>query len=416
MADSIYLDNAATSFPKPNGVIEAISRYSTTLGASPGRGSYAASRESARLVHQCRVRLCELVGSPSPEHVVFGLNTTDALNLAIHGLVGHRLRTEPQRPVHLVTTQMDHNSVLRPFNALVEQWGADRIAWTCVEADAETGLVDSRDVAEAICGDTLLVACVHASNVSGVVQPISAVGDVCRIAGVPLLVDAAQSLGHVPVDVEAMGIDLLAFPGHKGLLGPLGTGGLIIRPGLEDRMDTVRQGGTGSRSEEDVHPMEMPDRFEAGSHNTLGIVGLGEGVGFLLERGIDALRAHEVELIEAMLRLVPDLEASGYRLLGPREPEHRVAVFALDHESISADAIADAIEASHGVQARAGLHCAPRAHAAHGTAASGAIRLSFGPFNTLEHVSLACDALREAARTLTAGGEAGGAKAISQVS
>lgn len=388
----IYLDNAATSFPKPEAVLRAMVGYSTELGASPGRGSYAESQQSAELLSRCRERLCELFGGTSPEHVVFTLNCTDALNLAIHGTVGWWQRHEPGAPVHVVTTAMDHNSVLRPCSELL----ARGVEVTRVGADS-TGVVDADQVIAAIRPTTRLVAMVHASNVTGTLQDVGAVGRACRERGVPLLVDAAQSLGHVPVDVEALGIDLLAFPGHKGLMGPLGTGGLYICPGLEDRIEPVRQGGTGSRSEQDKQPTEMPDRYESGSHNTLGIAGLLAGVEWLLERSVADVRAHEVGLIRTFLECFPG-EGAGYRLHGPAEPARRVGVFAVTHETVSPEELARQLETRAGVLCRAGLHCAPGAHEAMGTASTGgACRLSVGPMTTRDDVRAACACLAEIA-------------------
>ena len=385
----IYLDHAATSFPKPEPVLAAMLRYATQLGASPGRGEYAEAVGSAAVLSRCRARLCELFGGASPERVVFTLNCTDALNLAIHGTVGWWQRHRPGEPVHLVTTAMDHNSVLRPL----EHLRGSGVEVTRVGADRE-GFVDPAVVAAALRPETRLVAMVHASNVSGTLQDVGAVGRACRRQGVPLLVDAAQSLGHVPVDVGAMGIDLLAFPGHKGLMGPLGTGGLYIRPGLEGLIEPVRQGGTGSRSEQDTQPTEMPDRYESGSHNTLGIAGLLAGVEWLLERTVAGLRAHEVGLIKTFLRRFPGADA-GYRLLGPTDPARRVGVFSITHKTLTPAELARALEDRAGVLCRAGLHCAPGAHESLGTGANGtgACRLSVGPFSTRDDVRSACECL-----------------------
>lgn len=389
----LYLDNAATSFPKPPGVAEAMARFMASNGASP-RGRFAEAREAGALVHRCRERICELIGGESPEHIIFTLNTSDALNLAIHGVVRPRLRAG-ERP-HVVATWYDHNSVLRPYNALV----AEGVEQTRVECDPRTGLVDPEDVRRAIRaggGRTVLVAANHASNVTGVVQPAAEIGRVCREEGVLFLLDAAQSLGHMPVNVREIGADLLAFPGHKGLLGPTGTGGLYIRPGVEKLLEPVRQGGTGSRSEEDVQPSMMPDRYEPGSHNTVGIIGLSEGVAWLLERGVEAVRRHEEELIAAVLEACDGLPR-GMRLLGPREVGGRVGVFSFVHESMSPTEIADGLERDFGVLCRAGLHCAPLAHRSLGTAppgGAGAVRLSVGPFVTVEDVRFAMRALGE---------------------
>lgn len=393
----LYFDNAATSFPKPPAVYDAMLRYGREIGGTAGRGSYREAREGARVINECRSRLCELFNGESADHVVFTLNTTDALNLAIKGIVSNRLRRDPRRPLHLVTTEADHNSVLRPFNALA---GRDEVEWTCVHADERTGLVDAADVGAALRAETALVAITHASNVTGVIQPVAQIGAACRARGVPFLVDAAQSLGHIPVDVRAMPIDLLAFPGHKGLLGPLGTGGLYIRPGLEDRLDPLREGGTGSRSEDDVQPGMLPDKYEPGSQNALGIAGLSEGVAWHLGSGGSA---HERVAIEGMIEGLAELDAPGpapgrhgLRLLGPSTASGRVGVFSLMHESLSSHELAAIMEQEYGVLGRAGLHCAPRMHAALGTSGSGgAYRLSVGPFTSLDDVRFVCRALGE---------------------
>jgi cysteine desulfurase/selenocysteine lyase len=336
-ADRIYLDNAATSFPKPAGVHEAMARYATELGASPGRGSYRESIEGGRIIAGCRRRLAGLLGCPRPEHVVFTLNASDGLNLAINGVAHHerarRARGDADGPVHFVATAMDHNSVLRPLNALRADGVGAPVEWTCVEPDPRTGLIDPGAVRGAVRPETAMLIAVHASNVSGTLQPIADLAQVARDAGVPILVDAAQTAGRLPIDCDATGIDLLAFPGHKHLMGPLGTGGLVIRPGLEDRLDPVRTGGTGSVSESDVHPESMPDRYEPGSHNTIGIAGLAAGVAWIEARGIDALWAHERVLIERMLGGLEDRGSfPGLSLLGPRDPGSRVGVFSFVHE------------------------------------------------------------------------------------
>jgi len=386
--ERLYFDNAATSFPKPPVVLEAMTHYATALGASPGRGAYAEAVETGRLVHRCRERLVELFNGRDPDHVIFTLNASDALNLAIKGIVHHFTRRD--EPVHLVTTAMDHNSVLRPFNAL-------GVATTRIAADPATGRVDPEDLRRALRPETRLVAAVHASNVTGTIEPIGAMGAVCRDAGVPFLVDGAQSVGHMPVDVEALGIDLLAFPGHKGLLGPLGTGGLYIRPGLEAIIEPLREGGTGSRSEEDVQPTTLPDRYEPGSHNAIGIIGLGAAVGWILERGVDTLWAHERALIEQM---VDGLAGTpGLRVLGPQTAEGRCGVFAVVIDGLEASELAAILEDRYGILTRPGLHCAPHAHRTLATLdAGGATRLSLGPFLDDTHVDRAIDALNEVAR------------------
>ena len=397
-----YFDNAATSFPKPPAVAAAVHRFMTELGAS-GRGVYTEAREAGRTIHRCRQRIARLVNLPTPEGVIFGYNTTDALNLAVKGTLGYLRRISgSSRRLHVVSTDMEHNSILRPLNAALARDPA--VEWTKVNADPATGLVDPGDLRAAIRpGQTVLVCVNHASNVTGAQQDLAALGRVCGEFGAGsgddgllLLVDGAQSLGHVPVDMRAANIDLLAFPGHKGLLGPQGTGGLCIRPGVEKRLDTIREGGTGNISEVQTHPETMPEKYEAGSHNAAGIAGLSEGVAWLLERGIDRVREHEVTLMRPLLDFLASDQATGLRLIGSPDVRTRVGVFSVVHDSLTPAELAMVLEAQHGLLTRAGLHCAPLAHSAFGTApprGQGATRLSLGPFLTLADVEFACAAL-----------------------
>ena len=388
----IYFDNAATSFPKPTAVMAAMKDFAERLGASPARGGYAEAREAGELLHRCRERINTLIHGESADHVVFTLNTTDALNLAIRGLV---------RPGdHVVTTWLDHNSVLRPFNELVSRHDVEQ---TRVACDPVTGRVDPQDIRRAVKPHTRLIAAVHGSNVTGTLQPIGEIGAIARELAVPLLVDAAQTLGHVPIDVQRDCVDLLAAPGHKGLLGPLGTGVLYIRPGLEKNMATTREGGTGSKSELDVQPDFMPDRFEAGSHNAIGIIGLAEGVAWLLERGINKLWAHEQELIRTMVEGLHQWASGelidGVSLYGPPGVPDRCGVFSLRIAGYDRPTdLSDVLEREYGLLTRSGIHCAPLAHQTVGThALAGTTRLSFGPFLTTQDVKYACDALADVA-------------------
>lgn len=392
--DRLYLDNAATSFPKPEGVYEAMVRYGQSIGASPGRGGYREAREGAAVLGEARRLICRLIGARNPDSVAFTLNTSDALNLAIKGLVFGRVRRDPDARIHVVTTAMDHNSVLRPLNALSAMLPG-LFRWTRVPVNG-LGIVDPKDIEAAITSETALVAVVHASNATGVIQPVANIGRVCKKKRVPLLVDAAQSLGHLPLDVQAEGIDLLAFPGHKGLLGPLGTGGLWLAPGMEDAIDPLREGGTGSRSEHDTQPTDLPDKYEPGSHNTIGIAGLAEGVRYLLGRGVQTLREHEVALLERFVSGLEEIPC--VRLIGPRDASQRVAVFSLVFEGLEPNEAARMLEREHGVLVRAGLHCAPGAHESMGTTAlGGTVRLSFGPFTTPADVERALAAIAQVA-------------------
>lgn len=389
----LYMDNAATSFPKPRAVLDAMTHYATELGASPGRGSYRESRESGRLLDLCRQRLNTLINGESADHVIFTLNCSDALNLGIRGLVMYFV-SQGQKP-HVITTDLDHNSILRPLNKLVAD---GHITQTRIPCDPQTGLSDPEAIRAAIRPETRLVALLHGSNVTGTMQQIEKIGAICREHDdLYFLADVAQTIGHYPIDVQQIGIDLLAAPGHKGLLGPLGTGLLYIRPGVEKVMTTVREGGTGSVSEDDTQPQFMPDRFEAGSHNILGLIGLSEGVAYLLDRGVSDVWSHEQAMIKTFLESVLDWgEMPGFHLYGPHTVKHRCGVFSVRIDGLSPNQLADRLESEYGILTRAGLHCAPGAHATLGTSAlpePGTTRFSIGPFISPQEVKYACDAL-----------------------
>ncbi len=383
----IYCDNAATSFPKPPQVLQAMVHYAQNIGASAGRGAYAEARQSAEVIRTCRQRLNKLFNGENPDHFIFTLNCSDALNMVIHGLL--------KPGDHAICCAMDHNSILRPLNELTAR---GIISHTRVAAEAGTGLVDSAAICAAVTPRTRLIALGHGSNVTGTVQHIREIGRLARAAGVPLLVDAAQTAGHLPIDVQADGIDFLAFPGHKGLLGPLGTGVLYIRPGLEKQLITVREGGTGSVSDRDTQPEFMPDRFETGSHNAPGIAGLSEGVQWILDQGIEAVAAHQRALCEAFIAAVTAVR--GLEYFGPQSSADRVGVFSVRIKGMDPLELADELEQDFGILTRPGLHCAPAAHQTIGTDQSvspggmaGTTRLSFGAFNTLEQIQIVTAAL-----------------------
>ena len=382
-----YFDNSATSFPKPPAVAEAMAAFARDCGASAGRGAYAEARLCGQIIATCRQRLARLINAEGPERIVFTLNCSDALTLGIRGLLNG------VRGAHAVTTVMEHNSVLRPLHALARETGMET---TYVGADPATGLVDPEDIRRALRPETRLLAIVHASNVTGSLQPVAEAARFARQAGVHVLVDAAQSIGHVPIDVQAWQADMVAFPGHKGTLGPLGTGVLYIRPGFEERLPTIREGGTGTISEQPVQPDSMPDKYEVGSHNAIGIAGLSEGVGWLLERGVASLREHDRRLSQAFLDGVADVPQ--LTVYGPRDAERRTGVFSVNLAGYEPAQLADALEARYGILTRPGIHCAPFAHRAIGTLPRGTCRLSFGAFTEMEDVEFAAQALRELAQ------------------
>ena len=385
----LYMDNAATSRPKPAGVMEAMCRYATDLGASAGRGAYSEAVETGELIFECRRRLNRLFHGEKPEHFVFTLNCSDALNLAIKGLID----PEPGERGHAICTHIDHNSILRPLHALQERGWVEQ---TRVPVDPATGLVDPDDIRRAIRRDTRLIAVTHVSNVTGSVQPIREIGRIARERGIPFVVDAAQSAGHVPIDVREDCIDLLAAPGHKALLGPLGTGFLYVRPGLEKTLRTLREGGTGSVSEQAVQPEFMPDKYEPGSHNAIGIIGLSEGVRWVAEQTVEKLAGHDLGLMRSFIEGVSDVEGLTY--YGPQGVKSRVGVFSVRVEGYTPHELSAILESHYGILTRSGIHCAPLAHAALGTAdAGGTTRLSFGPFLSVQDVKYATDALAEVA-------------------
>ncbi|MBS0261612.1 MAG: cysteine desulfurase [Planctomycetes bacterium] len=382
----IYLDNAATSFPKPEAVYSAVDHYQRSNGAPVGRGAYNATLDVTASVHRCRKQIADLLGAQSPEQIVFTFNCTDSLNLVLHGLL--------QPGDHVVTSQIEHNSVLRPLSTLQH---SRHIQVTQVPADSN-GKVDPFQFRQALQANTKLVALMHASNVTGTIQPIHEVGELAHRAGALFLVDGAQTAGQLPIQLRDAPIDLFAFAGHKGLLGPLGTGGLYLRPGVEERVASLRQGGTGTHSEDDVQPSSLPDKYESGNHNAPGLVGLEAGVSWLLGRGVESVHRQEQELI---LQLLEGLaEIPNLRQLGPCSAADRVGVVSITIPDYEPQAVAAILDQSFGIAVRAGLHCAPGAHRALGSLESGGtVRISVGPFTTAAEIDAVVAALSQIAAT-----------------
>jgi cysteine desulfurase/selenocysteine lyase len=378
----VYLDNAATSFPKPPAVAEAVQRYLSQIGAPAGRGAYRAALDVDRTLQHCRQSAAQLFGVKEPARFVFTFNGTDSLNTAILGAC---------RPGdHVVTSTWEHNSVLRPLRALQEQ---RQVTVTRVEPDAR-GRLEPLAVQRALQPATRLVVLQHASNVTGVIQPLGDIAAAIRPHGALFLVDAAQSAGHLPIDLSTMAVDLFACSGHKGLCGPLGTGLLYVGPRAETELQPLRGGGTGTHSEDDVQPRELPERFESGNLNVPGLVGLDAALTELQSRGIDAIREHEVRLTQ---RLWEGLSAlPGVTLFGaPPDDVPRTGVVSLQIDGMAPQEAAAVLDEHFDLQCRAGLHCAPGVHRALGTLASGGtVRLSLGQFNTEDDVDQAIDAVR----------------------
>jgi cysteine desulfurase family protein len=379
----IYLDNAATSWPKPEAVYRAVDDYQRRLGAPAGRSTYAEAVETERIVVSCRKKTAQLIGADDPLRIIFTHNGTDSLNMALHGLL---------RPGdHVVTSVCEHNSVLRPLRFLAEHRD---VVVSYVQCSRE-GYVDPDDIRREISPKTRLIALIHASNVTGAIQPVEAVGKIAAERGALFLVDAAQSLGHVPLDVKSIGCHLLSAPGHKGVLGPLGSGILYVAPGVEKELLPLRQGGTGTRSDEDVQPDSLPDRYESGNLNVPAIAGLEAGVDFVVKQGPGRDSRQTMGLIEPLLAALSNIR--GVQLYGPRSVTGRVGVVSLNVAGYDPQELASLLDAHWSIQTRAGVHCAPRMHAALGTAPLGTLRVSPGHFNTPQEIETLIRAITEVA-------------------
>lgn len=367
---SIYFDNAATSSPKPKCVVDAVHRALTRFNANPGRSGHRTAIEAGRQVLQTRERLKSFVGAEETTGMVFTCNCTDSLNLAIKGSLS--------RGDHVITSLLEHNSVLRPLNELAQR---GRISLTLLPP-RDDGFIDPDDIRRALRPQTSLIALTHASNVTGAIQPVAAVGSLAREHGVQYLIDGAQALGGIPVDVQALRCDLYAFPGHKSLLGPQGTGGLYIRPGLE--LHTLREGGTGTGSDSMLQPRDLPERYESGTVNLPGIAGLGAGCRYVSEN-LSQIMSHERELTGALFEGLSKMP--GVVLYSPKDESSRAGIVSFNLGDLSSSQTADALARS-GIAVRGGLHCAPGAHRFLGTLRRGAVRASIGHANTFEEVEV----------------------------
>jgi cysteine desulfurase / selenocysteine lyase len=375
---SVYLDNAATTYPKPEPVYEAVDAFMRDLGGSSGRSGHWRSVETGRMVFAAREAIAKLIGATDPLRVVFTRNATEALNLAIQGLLAPG--------DHVVTSSMEHNSVMRPLEAAV----AAGISYTVVDCAAD-GSLEPLDIERAIRPETSLVVLNHASNVTGTILPVERVAEITSQKGITLLVDAAQTVGRLPIDVSGAGIDLLTITGHKELFGLQGTGALYIREDIDP--SPLCYGGTGSRSSELEQPVELPDRFESGTLNAHGISGLKAGVEFVAMTGVGPIREHEIALLE---RLAAGLQRlKGVHSLGPTDQRARIGIVPLTFDTLSPPEVAEILDTRYGVATRAGLHCAPIAHRTIGTLETGALRVSLSYLNTAEDIDYLLECLSE---------------------
>ena len=378
--ERIYFDNASTSFPKAEGVAEAVYHYMKDCGCNINRGGYDEAYQAEEIVLRTRQQLTELFHGPDCRNVVFTRNITESLNVLLKGFL--------KAGDHVLVSAMEHNAVMRPLSQLTEQdVSFDRIP--CM-AD---GTLDISAMDRLLRENTCAVVMLHASNVCGTLIPVETVGAFCHAHGLRFILDTAQTAGVFPIDMEAMHIDALAFTGHKGLLGPQGIGGFLLQPDMVPLLQPLIAGGTGSISHEEQMPSFMPDRFEAGTMNLPGIMGLHAALCWLERETIDAVRSHELELTERFLSGALDIPC--LRVVGRRDISGRAGVVSVVPENADPALVADALGREYGIMVRVGLHCAPNAHKTLGTFPTGTIRFSFGRWNTPQQVDTALSALRE---------------------
>jgi cysteine desulfurase family protein len=369
----IYFDNPATSWPKPPQVKEAMNRFMEEVGANPGRSGHFLSIEAARIVYETREALSVLFHVKDSSRIVFTLNATESINLALKGLLKYK--------DHVITSSMEHNSVMRPLRDL-EKKGTELSIIPC----SNEGMLDPREVEKKIQSTTRMIVLNHASNVTGTLLPIREMGKIAREYNLLFLVDAAQTAGVYPIDVEKDVIDLLAFTGHKSLYGPQGTGGLIIGERIREKeMIPLKQGGTGSRSEFEQQPEFLPDRFESGTPNGVGIAGLLAGVQFVLKKGVELIRQNEMILTQKLIEGLKEIPQ--VKLYGPERQEDRVSTLSFNFTHLSSSDGASRLEKEFGILCRPGLHCAPAAHHTIGTFPEGTIRFGLSAFNTEEEIN-----------------------------
>lgn len=372
----IYLDNGATTFPKPKVVTDKIMECYLGYAGNPGRSGHKLAMKMDLEIYETREKICKLINGTEVLNVIFTFNATDSLNLAIKGVL--------EEGDHVITTSMEHNSVLRPLNQLRKD---GKIELSIVYAD-EKGYIDPQKIFEALTPNTKMIVTTHMSNVFGTIVDIKAIGDFCKENNILYLVDASQSIGVLDIDVQEMNIDLLAFPGHKALFGPMGTGALYIKEGII--VKPLKEGGTGSYSYSIDQPDLYPDSLESGTPNGVGIIALGKGIDFINEVGLENIRNHEMSLKNHFIELLKDNEdVILYGTLDDRQG----AVVSLNVKDMDSSEISYILSDEFDIYTRPGFHCAPLAHKTMGTEELGAIRFSFGYYNTLEEIEKTVEAL-----------------------
>ncbi|WP_141336314.1 aminotransferase class V-fold PLP-dependent enzyme [Paenibacillus sp. tmac-D7] len=378
---TIYLDHAASSWPKPPEVVRAMVECMEEYGANPGRGSHEKAVKASRTLFEGRKQLARLFHIKNPNDIAYALNTTMALNMAIKGFV--------REGDHVICTAVEHNSVRRPLEYLKAAKG---VQVSYVKTDAQ-GNLNPDDLVSLITSRTKLVVCSHSSNLLGSILPIADMAEICRKHQVKLLVDAAQTAGTIDIDVNRMGIDMLAFPGHKGLLGPQGTGGLYIHPDID--LDPLLHGGTGSQSEAIEQPTVRPDRYEAGTQNTVGIAGLVEGIKWIQKETVEKIHQHEWQLTQRLMSGLMGID--GVQILGPELGQNKTGIVSFTVAQSDSSEIAFILDQSFGIAVRSGYHCTPLAHQIAGTLERGAVRASVGCFTTEGEIDQLIDAVKEIA-------------------
>ncbi|HUO07664.1 MAG TPA: aminotransferase class V-fold PLP-dependent enzyme [Phycisphaerae bacterium] len=385
MADVIYFDNAATSWPKPSVVTERMTSFLASEAANPGRAGHRMAVGAEKMLDGVRKLLTDFVGGKDHHRMIFTMNGTDALNIAMKGLL--------RAGDHVITTTLEHNSVSRPLQAMAD---GGFITLTRVDFSPETGVIDPADVKKAITPKTRLIVVTHGSNVVGTIQPVAEVGRIAREHKILFLVDAAQTIGTVPIDIHAMHIDVLAFPGHKSLLGPTGTGGLYVNSTVSlDAFHAFREGGTGGDSSSPTMPKLFPYFLEGGTPNTVGIAGLGAAVEYVVKHDPAKTLAKEQGMVQRVIDVL--LSNPKFKLHGPKTAGGRVGTLSFSIEGYSPQEAGSILDESFNIAVRPGLHCSPYAHKTLGTFPDGAVRVSPGHFNTEEELAALLDALQQLA-------------------
>lgn len=378
---TIYLDNAATSYPKPEEVYQAVDHFNRFMGGNPGRGTNQTTTQAGSILLEAREALAGLFNIDDCLQIAFTLNITEAINIGLKGIL--------KSGDHVITTSMEHNAVARPLHVLSRQG----VEWSTVECSSD-GSLDPADIEKAIKPNTRLICMLHASNLTGTIMPLAAVGQIAHDHGLLFMVDSAQSAGVLPLDIKSQNIDILTFTGHKSLLGPQGTGGMYVRPDLE--IATLKEGGTGSLSECLEQPQVMPDRMESGTLNTPGLAGLLAGVKFIQKTGMDKIRQHEQQLTAQLLEGLQAIK--GVSVYGPRDVERRTAVVPINIQDMDCGELSSRLDYEYGIITRSGLHCSPLAHRTLGTFQLGACRFSPGYFTTAEEIDQVIKAIYDLSR------------------